>query len=445
MAGAKLEKTRWPGIYRRGDRWAYEWTDAHGKRRRGSADTREDASARKAAAEADAARGEFGEVGLRSRLTLAGYALDLYGADVDRSGSQEPDRRGRYQGRKGAIRDSTLKDYRRHIERTWLPALGNRPLAKITAPDIARVIATLAARDGDDYRADSTLRRMFAPLAALMATAAAEGVIGQNVARDVKVPTGRDRLHRFDADDQDDGDDPSPGKARAHTQEQLDAFLLVVDPRWRLLFTLLAATGLRISEVLALRWGDLKLDGDAAVRVRRAYVRGVYGPPKSKHGRGRDVPLSFALTRALRERRSASEWHGDRDLVFPSMAGTAMDAGNLFHRALKPAAQEAGAGWAGFHAFRHYCASALIADGRNIVQVSRWLGHHSPSFTLDVYAHLMDDGVGAALELRTKRTTDNARSSHPRPAESDGARDLLEHHWSPPAMPDGGQGVDALP
>ena len=41
----------------------------------------------------------------------------------------------------------------------------------------------------------------------------------------------------------------------------------------------------------------------------------------------------------------------------------------------------------------------LIAEGRNIVQVSRWLGHHSPSFTLDVYAHLMDDGVGEPLEL----------------------------------------------
>ena len=55
--------------------------------------------------------------------------------------------------------------------------------------------------------------------------------------------------------------------------------------------------------------------------------------------------------------------------------------------------------WAGFHAFRHYCASQLIADGRNIVQVSRWLGHHSPSFTLDVYAHLLDEGVGEPLDL----------------------------------------------
>ena len=76
-----------------------------------------------------------------------------------------------------------------------------------------------------------------------------------------------------------------------------------------------------MTEATALRWRDLQLDGDrAAVRVRRARVRGVYGPPKSRHG-VRDVPLFFELVRALRERRTASEWHQDDDLVFPSMAG----------------------------------------------------------------------------------------------------------------------------
>ena len=159
-----------------------------------------------------------------------------------------------------------------------------------------------------------------------------------------------------------------------------------------------------MSEAIALRWRDLALDGDRpAVRIRRAYVKGVYGPPKSRHGR-RNVPLGFALVRALRERRTVSEWHGNDDLVFPSLAGTPMSAENLARRTLKPAVQEAGAGWAAFHSFRHSCASMLIDEGRNIVQVSRWLGHHSPSFTLDVYAHLMDDGVGGALELGSARS-----------------------------------------
>ena len=90
MAGAKLERTRWPGIYRRGTRFAYEWTDAAGKRRRASARTREEASTRKAEEEAKAARGEFGEAGPRVRLTLAAYALDLFGADLEREPGATP-------------------------------------------------------------------------------------------------------------------------------------------------------------------------------------------------------------------------------------------------------------------------------------------------------------------------------------------------------------------
>jgi hypothetical protein len=258
MAGAKLEKTRWPGIYRRGSKFAYEWTDAQGKRRRGTADTREEASRLKGEKEAEAARGDLGNSGPRGRLTFAAYALDLYGASLERKG--EAPARGRYMGRRGAIRDSTRNDYRQQIERYWLPALGARALGKITPPELSRVLSDLAARDGDRYLADSSLRRIFAPAGALLATAAEEGLIAHNPARDVRVPSGRDALRKFDQD-ADDGDDPLPGRARALTREQLDAFLLVVDPRWRLLFLLLASAGMRIPEAFALRWSDLKLDG----------------------------------------------------------------------------------------------------------------------------------------------------------------------------------------
>jgi integrase len=101
----------------------------------------------------------------------------------------------------------------------------------------------------------------------------------------------------------------------------------------------------------------------------------------------------------LRARRKQTEWPKDGDLVFPTTTGTAMADENLRKRTLIPAAQEAGVPWIGFHTFRHTCGSLLIAEGRNSVQVSRWLGHHSPAFTLTVYAHLLDDGVGDALDL----------------------------------------------
>src|SRR3954447_20558684 len=73
--------------------------------------------------------------------------------------------------------------------------------------------------------------------------------------------------------------------------------------------------------------------------------------------------------------------------------------GNALRRALKPAAEEAGVPWAGFHALRHTCASLLFAGGRNAVQVQRWLGHHSAAFTLERYVHLLDGDIGEPLRV----------------------------------------------
>ena len=42
----------------------------------------------------------------------------------------------------------------------------------------------------------------------------------------------------------------------------------------------------------------------------------------------------------------------------------------------------------------------LFAQGRNVKQVQEWLGHATPTITLDTYVHLMDEGVGEALELQ---------------------------------------------
>ena len=62
----------------------------------------------------------------------------------------------------------------------------------------------------------------------------------------------------------------------------------------------------------------------------------------------------------------------------------------------------AGAPWAGFHTFRHTCASLLFARGCNAVQVQRWLGHHSAAFTLETYVHLLPGDGAAALDLRAE-------------------------------------------
>jgi integrase len=136
------------------------------------------------------------------------------------------------------------------------------------------------------------------------------------------------------------------------------------------------------------------------VKVRQAIVRDKLGPPKSRRSR-RDVPISDSLVLKLRRARRDSEWPGAEHPVFPSLCGSPLQADNLRRRALKPTAEEAGVPWISFHTLRHTCASLLFAEGRNAVQVQRWLGHHSAAFTLATYIHLLDGDLGEPLIVST--------------------------------------------
>jgi len=104
------------------------------------------------------------------------------------------------------------------------------------------------------------------------------------------------------------------------------------------------------------------------------------------------VPLAPNLVERLRALKA-----GPDDPVFASKTGTRLNKDNVRNRYIKPAAEEVGAPWCGWHTLRHTCASILFDEGRNVVQVQRWLGHHKPSFTIDTYIHLLDDDLGAPL------------------------------------------------
>jgi integrase len=264
-------------------------------------------------------------------------------------------------------------------------------------------LADDATRDLDD----KTIRNVMGPLRACLATAVREGLIRSNPARDIDMP------HRPTAEDSEEED------VRALSRDQLKVFLKIVHPRHRLFFELLAATGVRLSEAIGLQWKHLQLDGSSPhVKVRRGVVRGKPGPPKSRHSR-RDIPIDAGLVSALRAWRGETEWPGVEDLVFPATNGAFLHASNLRRRVLKPAAEEAGVPWAGFHTFRHTCASLLFANGRNAVQVQRWLGHHSAAFTLATYVHLLDGELGEPLALEALLSANKVQTD---PTPSDDTR-----------------------
>jgi integrase len=149
-----------------------------------------------------------------------------------------------------------------------------------------------------------------------------------------------------------------------------------------------AATGLRISEILALRWSDIDV-AHSCIRVTRAYVYGKFGPPKSKASK-RPVPLHPMLATSLQEWRNETPYALDDDLVFPSMRlkGRKPPRANmLVADHLQPAARKAGIyGQIGFHTLRRTLASALVANGSDIRLVQELLRHSNPVITLEAYA-----------------------------------------------------------
>ena len=246
---------------------------------------------------------------------------------------------------------------------------------------------------------DRSVRNALGPLSACLATARRHGLISHNPCTDATLP------HRERIEEDEDRPRPFPGTA-------MELVVSLVHPNHRLMFELLAATGVRRSELIALEVRHLALGGDGPYvkirqRVRRQRGSGlVIGPLKSRHAR-RDLPLDLPLAGRLAARVAGRD---ESELVFCSTVGTILDPDNVADRVLAPASAAAGVEWAGFHTFRHTVASRLFAQGRNVVQVQRWLGHHSPSFTLDTYVHLLDGGLGEPLApLTTNGTTNNGR------------------------------------
>ncbi|MGH2834157.1 MAG: tyrosine-type recombinase/integrase [Solirubrobacteraceae bacterium] len=382
-----MTKTTIPGIYKRGSRYVFPYR-VDGKMKWESCRTLDEARRRKGAIATDIDRGEHDE---RSRITLHEYARDWI---------------ERYQGtgRRG-FREETRDEYRSTLETYALTFFSPKvKLSTIRPTDISKFIAWTCQRtkpaptkDDPDRRvalSDATVRNALAPLRSCLATARREGLIRHNPASEAALPR-RDEL-----DEDQELPRPFP-RIRSKHGEIVETMELVIEhapARHRLMLELLAATGVRVSELVAFEGRHLMLDVPnpyVKVRQRARRRRGqgmVIGRLKSRYSR-REIPIPVALAKRLLALQTARD-----ELVFSTSIGTVLDPKELLKRELKPACNAAGVAWAGFHTFRHTVASRLFEQGRNVVKVQRWLGHHSPSFTLDTYVHLLDDDLGEPLE-----------------------------------------------
>ncbi len=140
---------------------------------------------------------------------------------------------------------------------------------------------------------------------------------------------------------------------------------------------LIAATGLRIGELLAVRWRALDLEV-GTLAVRESVYEGKVQRPKTQKSR-RTIPLGPHAVASLKAHRDRSTRKGDDDLVFPNKSGEPLRESKLLERVLQPAAERAGLGRVTWHQFRHI-HSSLLNDLRVPVKIAQeQLGHASIS------------------------------------------------------------------
>ena len=248
------------------------------------------------------------------------------------------------------LSENTIASYRNSIDTHLIPRLGSR--TKLSEVDVNRVARMIAGMQKDGLKA-WTIRTTLTPLAGIMSTAARRGLAPANPV------TQLERNER-----------PKGDAAKMNILDSDEIVLLLQHAGdWAPVFSTLIFTGLRISELLSLRWEDIDW-GQGILHVRKS---------KTKDG-VREVMLMPSLQQTLAHR----SFNAEGEFVFQTTRGT---AGRALARTLKKAGITKKVR---LHDLRHTHASILIHQGHPDSFIAEQMGHASAAFTRATYGHMFD-------------------------------------------------------
>ncbi len=272
-----------------------------------------------------------------------------------------------------ALKYSTQVHYKYVVHTHLLPAFGNVQLRMISRESIQMFLAD-KLKEGLSWR---TVKHLRTTLGTILGTAEFWGYIEDNPVRKTRLP--RRGLQ--------------PEKT-VLTAEQLGSLLEKLPEPSRSLVWLLVLTGLRIGELLALRWQDVDLKAEF-LRVSRTLYEGHFDEPKTRSS-NRTVPLSAKGVEILASARPGAP--NPDALVFSSTKGTPLCRRNLRNRQLDPMCEELKIPRIGWHSLRHSNATLLDAVGTPLGTVQSLLGHSSPEITRGTYIHSLPAGAREAVQ-----------------------------------------------
>lgn len=302
---------------------------------------------------------------------------------------------------KARLKNSTYLEYEAALENHIYPFFGSMRFFKVRREDVKRFIAEKVAAK----KSRSTVKNLVAPLRAMYYDAIEDNVATSNPAVKLKKywPS------------KEEGKKTRPKPLNREEIQHLLATVKAKMPHYYPLFLTAARTGLRLGELIALKWECIDFHG-RFIDVRHGWSRGEISTTKNK--KAREVHMSQHLTDTLKSlllRRKAEALKNGTgeisEVVFLTPDGTRLDENNfrkqVFHRAL---------GLAGlrrirFHDFRHSFSSLLIEQGEDLNYIKEQLGHHSITLTVDTYGHRLRDDRRAVDGLDEVKNSD--LSDHP--------------------------------
>jgi integrase len=297
-----------------------------------------------------------------------------------------------------------------HIVKDYLiPRFGDKVAVEIKSKEILGWLESQTfAERGDDGLENSTLGKIKTVMGTVYRHAQFEELIPQTV-----IPNAKGQLRASNPVTFVRWSNKTDYEAFILKPEQTMAVLdLLVQPEYTLLL-MVAATGVRISEGLALRWKSVLYDQNS-IRIKNSWTYGQMGTSTKTQASRSAVPMHPALAEVLKAWQDETPYNKPDDFVFASfkLHGKKPRTGNMVvEDYLRPAAIKAGviierdgqtydtAGNLikrfGFHCFRHTLASFLLAEGNNPVLIKNLLRWSKISM-LDTYGHVMTDEKIAA-------------------------------------------------
>jgi integrase len=277
---------------------------------------------------------------------------------------------------------ATVESYTDFLDSRIVPKWGKSALSAIKAVEVEKWLDGLRKKNGEPT-SSATRAKIRNVMSAIFAHAIRYGWASHNPITAVRTSTQRLKDPEF----------LSPA--------ELQALLIRLPHRERVMVLFDATTGLRRGELMALRWQDLDFENNIA-NITRSIYRNVVGNTKTRASR-KPVPLHPILVQELRQWRSESQYQADSDFLFPSIqknGSQPLQPDMILKRHIRPALEQMGVkkriGW---HSFRHGLSQLLRQRGIEVKVVQELLRHANSRITLDIYQQTVTEERRAAQTL----------------------------------------------